>query len=248
MAKTKAETTPKAKPNLFTKAKGSAVEKPSKSKGTVINLPKDLDDNGNLTGESRLLHEAVHDIIEQDAKEKAARNAGGAAKAVLMPHVVNAWASIAAQQSILPPTPVTVVNWKGESVSYVSQDKSGQNPIKEDQVELFKVLLGADKTVELVQERTVYALNPDTLAETAAGPKASDETVADVVFEIISGAIMESPKLSDDQKASLISATTKTMLKQNTYPRLVEICGSDVGKIESFLEAAGSAVVRYLKP
>jgi hypothetical protein len=58
---------------------------------------------------------------------------------------------------------------------------------------------------------------------------------------------MKSAKLTDEQKAELFTHSAKKHLKRNTLPRLAELCGSNVGKIQAFMQAAGSAIVRYLK-
>ena len=238
---------PAARPNLFAAARVAAPAVEKKPKGTAISMPKDLDDKGNLTGESKLLNEAIHDALEAAAEEKAAKNKSNAARGILTPYVQNEWAAIAAQQGPRPPTPITVTNHRGESLSYVIQDRTQQNSLCPSQVEMLENLLGKEVVEGLTHERTIYALDPNTLAQQAAGPKSNGETVQEVVFEIISTAIIDNPKLSDEQKASVIAATSKTLLKPNTFPRMVELCGPNIGKIAGFLDSAGSAIVRYLK-
>jgi hypothetical protein len=244
----KATKVPAAQPNLFAKAKSAAATPIKKSKGTTINLPRDLDENGNLTGESKLLNEAVHDVIAADADEKAAKNKGNAAKGILKSWVVDAWAGEAVRLSTLPPTPITVTNHKGEAVTYVLQDKTQQNSLAQEQVILFNALLGEEVAASLIEERTMYAFNSDIMNQAAAGPKAvSGETVQDVIFAIVSSALAECPKISDEQKASLISATTKTNLRFGVYGRLMEICGANIGRVTAFLEAAGTSIVKYFR-
>jgi hypothetical protein len=243
MAKTVAK--PAAKPNLFARAKEKVEATPKKPKGTTISLPKDLDDKGELTGEAKLLNTAIHDANVATADKKAAETRAKIAKGVLKDYVLNEWATIAAQQGVIPPTPVTVVNHAGETLTYVIQDKTQQNALSPEQVDMFGTLLGQEVAANIIHERTIYSLNPEVLDQEAAGPQAKGESVAEVVCEVLSDALTKCTKLSDDQKNGIIAATSKTVLRRNTFPRIVEICGSNVGKIAAFMEAAGTAVVRY---
>ncbi len=118
---------PAAVPSLFTKAKEQKVASPVKPKGTVIVLPKDLDAEGNLTGQSEELNKSVTDVIEADREEKAAKSKGNLAKGILNRFIASEYAGLYANRGVVPATPVQVVNHRGESLTYVTQDKSQQN-------------------------------------------------------------------------------------------------------------------------
>lgn len=240
---------PAAKPNLFARAAENSSSKPKKKKkGTVLALPKDLDSEGQLQGESKLLHEAVAIAITAKAEMDAAKGRLGSAVGILHAHAEEAWCAQYAGQGTQPETPVIIQNHLGESLTFVVQDKCGQNSVTEEQIELLGILLGEEVTAGLIETKEVYGFNPDTMKQIAEGDKATGkETVQDVIFKTISDTIGKSTKLSDDQKAEIFTHVSKTYVKKNTLPRLAELCGSNVGKIEGFLQAAGSAIVRYLK-
>lgn len=245
----KATTRPAAKPNLFARAAEKTADKPKKkTKGTALQLPKDLNTAGELQGESKVLNEAVSIAITAKAEMDAAKGRLGAALDCLKGHAEEAWCATYAENGVQPETPVVIMNHKGETLTLVVQDKCGQNPINDDQLELLGVLLGTEVAASLTEEIAKFGFDPNTMKEAAAGEKVKEgETVQDVIFEIVSAAVSKCSKLSDEQKENLFTHEAKTYIKRNTLPRLAELCGSNVGKIQSFLQAAGSAIVRYMK-
>ena len=251
------------KPNLFAKAKDKQAEAPVKAKGTAYQLPKTLDDEGKLTGESKLLNEAIHEILESEEEKKKAENRGKLAKGKVAKWTFGEVVKTTAGLGVLPPTPVSVVNHNGESVTYVMQDKTQQNPLKQEQVELFGAIMGEEGAQNIIHEKTVYSFNPEVMEQaaydakaTAAARKANpdaapvyseSESVMDVIMELVSAAIVECNKMTDEQKENLIASKTGYHLRPNTLARVAELCGGDVTRIEQFMEAAGSGCVRYVK-
>jgi hypothetical protein len=243
--KNQEKATPKATPNLFARAKSGAATAPKKkAKGTTIVLPKDLDKEGNLTGESRLLHEAVADAIRAKADEAAANGRYTAAVSLLKEYGTTSWCELYAKQCIQPETPVTIQNHKGQQVTYVVQDKCGQNAICQEQIELLQALLGEEGANELINECEAYGFNPDVMKQNTL---VEGMTVQDIVFEVVSNAIIGHEALTDDQKAELITSKVKTYLKKGTVAKLAQYCGAKSSAIAAFLECAGSAIVRYVK-
>jgi len=234
-----------AVPNLFAKAVQKAAEAPKKAKGTTITLPKSLDTEGKLIGESAILNNAVTEAIEAGAEEKAAKNKGALAKGRLMGYAQSEVVKMTAKMGILPPTPVSVVNHNGESVTYIMADKSQQNPLAAEQVALLESVLGPDKAAKVIQKRTIVSFNFVTMDEQAANEQS--KTVFDVVAEVVSKALMADPRLSQEQKESLLLSTEKTYLQPNTIDRAAELCGGDAANIAQFFEAIGSACVRSIK-
>jgi hypothetical protein len=233
------------KPNLFAKAVQKAAEAPKKPKGTIITLPKDLDTEGKLIGESAILNQAVTEAIEAGAEEKTAKNKGALAKGRLMAYAQGEVVKLTAKASVLPPTPINVVNHNGESVTYIMADKSQQNPIGAEQVSALETLLGQDGAAKVIQKRTIVSFNFETMDQQAANKQ--DKTVFDVVAEVVSGALMADPRLSTEQKEALLVSVEKTYLQQNTIIRAAELCGADAARIAQFFDIIGSACVRSIK-
>lgn len=248
MAKAKKESvakSPAPTTNLFAKAAKAAADKPKKKDGTIIQLPKDLDTEGKLIGESALLNQAITNAIEAKADEEAAKVKGTLAKGKIMTYAQGEVVKLYAKLGVPPETPVSVVNHNGESVTYVMADKSQQNPMGAEQVALLETLLGADAAAKIIQKRTIVSFNFKTMDEQAANEKS--KTVFSVVAEVVSNALMSDPRLSIEQKESLIESVEKTYLQVGTLQRIAELCGSDAKKIGQFYEAIGSACVRSLK-
>ena len=155
--------------NLFAKSKANQEDKPKKSKGTVWELPRELDAEGKLTGESAILHQAVTDAIAADAAKKAAENKGNMAKSRLSQYALSRYVENIANLGVLPTTPMAIANHVGESVTYVVQDKSGQNAITLEQKDMLASVLGEEVAEEIVVERTVFSFNPEVMQQKAAG-------------------------------------------------------------------------------
>jgi len=234
--------------NLFQAAAVNEKAEPKKLKGTVFTLPTDIDASGKLTEDAQRLNDAVGDVKDASADEKAAKNLGNLAKGLLGKYALDRFVDEFAKLSVLPPGPITLVNHEGVGVTYVIQDKSGQNGLDEQQVGLLNALLGRKIAAAVLTEEETYSFCSTTMAEKAAGEIAADgETVADIVFGVVSEAIMASTKLTMEQKASLIKRRTTTHLKKNTLQRVPELLGSNPTKIKAFFEAVGSAIVKYIK-
>jgi hypothetical protein len=231
--------------NLFAKAAKKAATEPKKEKGTIIQLPKDLDEAGKLVGDSALLNQAVTDAIVASAEEKAAKTKGTLAKTRLMTYAQGEVVKMNAKLGVLPPTPVSVVNHNGEAITYVMADKSQQNAISVEQVAVLENLLGVDGAAKIVEKRTTVSFNFETMAQEAANAKG--KTVFDIVAEVVSGALMADPRLSEDQKESLLLSAEKTFIRIGVVDRAAELCGSDAPRIATFFDAIGSACVRYVK-
>jgi hypothetical protein len=247
MAKKKSETVAKAAAptNLFAAAAKKAAAAPKKEKGTVIQLPKELDAEGKLVGESKILNESVAAAIEAKAEEKTAATKGALAKAKLKTFAQSEVVKLYAQLGVPPTTPVSVVNHNGESVTYVMADKSQQNPISEEQVALFKELLGDDGAAKVVHEKQMFFFDTATMEQQAENDK--EHTVFEIVCELINKIMATEARLSQDQKNSLIKSVVKTYLEPNTLDRIAVLCGSDAAKIAQFYDAAGTACVRSIQ-
>ncbi len=255
------------KPNLFKKAKDKAGVTTTKStKGTVFQLPKDMDGDS-LSAECKEMHDAVTDTIAASAAEKSAKGRGNTAKGVLNPWILRQYAQTWANLGVQPPTPVSLVNHKGDKLTYVVADKSQQYGLQDDQVELLAALLGETSTSRLVETVDKYHFDPDIMRQVAGdqpvqpAPDASDEEkaaydeqlasrekVEDVVFELVQETVLGTDRLSDEQKEELIGSDTVTRLRRGMLSRLAEFTGGDTQRIADTIDALGSSCSHYLKP
>lgn len=241
--KAPAKKTVAKKPDMFARAKKTDVAKTTtKKKGTTFALPKDLDGDGALVGPCKDQNEAVTTAIAAKGEEKTAVSKGKLAKGLLNAWVLTKWCTEFARLGVMPATPVSVVNHKGESLTYIVMDKTQVYTLNDEQVELLEGLLGEDAAAVAIEKATVYGFNENTMAEPAG-----DATVEEVVFELVSEVLMNDTRLSDDQKASLIDSDTVKRMRPGMLSRLAEITGADATKIEQVIEAIGSGTPHYLK-
>lgn len=234
--------------NLFTAAASAKSEPKKTRKGTTIELPRELDENGQLVGESARMHQAIADFLEAEEERKSATNRGNAAKLVLSEYVLDQYCQMFAAGGIPPATPINVVNYRGESLTYVVQDRSGQYSLDEGQLAILEASLGPDTVTMMTHEKATFSFSPEIMAQPAAGTDAEQgETVQDVVAAIVSAAISRSSKLSQEQKDAVIAAKGGTYLKPTAFDRLAEFCGQSSGTIKTVIKGLGSVITRYFR-
>jgi hypothetical protein len=233
-----------ATPNLFAKATEQKPKSASKNKGTIFALPNNAGPDGRLSPEIQLLHDSLKRINEAHREEEAAKNKSQMAKGILGKWVLDTYCNRYVQLGADPETPISIVNNQNDDVTYIMQDKAEQNALDEERIELLQGFLGCERASNLIVENTTYSFNAKTMLEPSFD---EEKTVQDVVFEIVSKALMNDQRLSSEQKENLISRTTKTCLKKGCLPRLISICGDDPLRIKQFFEIVGSCIVRYLK-
>lgn len=260
MAKAKKAPLPKAAapaPNLFASAAKTASKSAPKSKGTQFLLPREVGDDGKLSEKDRILHQALTDVNKAHEEEKTAKNKGNNAKGILGGWVIGEYCSRYAKLGTNPETPITILNNKNEAVTYVLQDKAGQNALDEDKVALLEDFLGYETAHANIVNRKSYAFNPETLSQDSfeettifdddGKPVTVKRSVQEIVFDVVSAAIVSDPRLSDEQKQNLITCTEKTYLRSGLLSRLTTVCGDSATKIERFFDIVGSAIVKYIK-
>jgi hypothetical protein len=245
------------KPNMFAKVARKVEEKPEKKgkKGTTYTLPKDLDAEGKLQGDSKAMNESVTTVIEAKQEENKAKNKGKLAKGKLndwaFTQLYRDWANLGVQ----PEGPVKVANHNGETLTVMITDKTQQNTLGDDQAEILVGLLGEDLYGQLVEEVQVFGFDPKVMSQFAgvelanqADTPAGKPTVMDVIGEIVSDAIQKTKRLTDEQKETILTFDSVTRVRAGRVARLVEFLGQDAVKLEETLDAIGSGVTRYLKP
>lgn len=228
--------------NLFDHAAAQEQTKPNKkTNGTIFQIPLDTDEN-------RELHGTVDNIKQAAKDEKAAKNRGNLAKGLLGKFALTHYTGLIAENATLPPSPYTVVNQDGLGITYIVQNKSKQNALSTDQIGKLRALLGRVVLNRILEDKELFFFSTTALAEKAAGRKAKgNDMVADIVFEVVSAAIMETPKLSKQQKLALIKKKTTTHLKVDTLSKVPQLFSDMPSKIRPFFEIVGSAINRYFK-
>lgn len=245
--------------NLFGTAVDKAAKKPKKEPGTVIQLPVQLDSDGQITEEYAKLHNAVREVIEAKQEKDAATNRfERASKGVLREYVEGAYAERMAKSGALPTTPIVVVSHDGLDLTYVVQDKTTSVGLSEEQLLVLRGLLGDDKVSEITVEARNFAFDSETMLEIAGEipvGKSAEEVaalprVSDVVARRVSMAMAEAVnegEITQEQLESLIVADRKVRLREGEFAKIATHTGADVNRIRGVLDALKGAVVRYFK-
>lgn len=233
------------KPNLFARAKGKEKAAPKKAvKGTVLELPKSLDNEGHLDAECQVLHDAISGVISADADKKAAEG-----RCNLHKGEVNGWANSAypaqwAKLGVMPPQPITIVNHKGQSVTYVVQNRLRGKELPQEQIDLLASVIGEGNVDSLMEDVSTYSFNSKVMSREVNG-----RTVEEIVAEKVSEVLADDPEIAEalGEDEELIEFSTKRLFKVGTLERLAEFTGSDAKKIAACLAALEGGVVRYTK-
>ena len=244
------------KPNLFKKAAtiSAASQAAAKPKGTTIDLPRDLDAEGSLRGESKVLNEAVAAFIKAKSEVSAAKTRADQASGKLLPWVKARWAELYAGLGSKPATPVSVANHQGESVTFVLVDKSQQYKLSDESLLLLTELVGADAAEQMCERQVDFGFSSKKMrlplmikGKPVLGEDGVVRTVGDAVMEAVSDALYACEELDSEALDGLVDAKVVTRVKPNTMDRVAEIVGADCGKIAAVFDAFGSSASRYLK-
>lgn len=244
--------------NLLKKAAASSKTKPkSVPKGTVFQLPEEVGNDGQMLERYSVMHKAVSDVIEASGEEKTAKNKSNMSKGMLKEFVEQKFAvTMAEKPGSLPETPIQVINNKGESLTYVVQDRTKSCGLNEHQQAALLAEVGDEFYERMTYDATMYSFNTDVMREIAGDIPANADMAAvaempkveDVVGSILSEAIMNTTLLTDEQKSRLIVAETSRLVRREELDNISIQCRKDPDAIERVLEAInGTAIIRYLK-
>lgn len=218
--------------SLFNKAKSKTADKPVVKKGTRwLANTDDVQDVSN----------AVSSMVKLAAEQKATEAKISLHKDTVKGYAFDKFVQQFAGEGVLPPTPMTVQNSAGHSVTYVVQDRGQQYKVTDEQKEALGEVLGPDAVDGLLYEETVYSFSRVLLMN----PEVMD--VIDKALESAKNKLIKAGTISPEDADELIVASTKTAFRPGTLERLADICGRDTVKMSAFLDAAGSSFTRYVK-
>jgi hypothetical protein len=230
-------------PGLFTKATEKAAEKKpaaKRAKGTAWEVGQ--------TTEGMAVCTAVEELVKLDAKKKELDAQMKVRKGVVHRFAAAQHIADFAENGLPPDTPMKVMTAKGETVTFVVQDRSGQYKVSAEQEGALADLLGEDAAQSLLYTETSIGFERSILAKEGVG-----EAVEAALESAIAG-LVEAGTLSEDQAGELIQASQKTSFKPGTMDRMAEICGQGAttseekeNRMTQFADIAGSSCTRYVK-
>lgn len=127
---------------------------------------------------------------------------------------------------------------KGNTVTFVVQDRGERYEVSEEQMSTIKALIGEEKTEALLLRDMTFSFDNNILNKEGVMDKLG-EKIAQLVAEKV---------LTEDEAAALLVAKSRTTVKKGTVEDLARICGSDCDTMEALLSALGSHASSYIKP
>jgi hypothetical protein len=235
-----------SKPNLFAKAKGKTAETPvttSKKKETVWSVLPTVTDKATADQ----LDEAVGKVVSLQAEAKAIDTQQKVYKRLLQGFANEQFVTHIARTGVEPASPLKVSNSKGETVTFVVQDRGAATKVTDEMLAGLTQLLGEDGAEKVIWTGGEFKFNTEVMSQQDAS---GEGTVMDAVAEIVSAGLskaVEKGRLTQDQVDALLEYKEERRLKPGMVERAAEICGRDKARIESFLDLLAGGCVRYVK-
>jgi hypothetical protein len=131
-----------------------------------------------------------------------------------------------------------------QEVEYIISDKSGQVPLKENQIDRLSEQIGEDNIDKVTRTMTTYKLNNSVLRQEAKNGKQVEE----VVFKLLESAIKNCKDLEEHQKLSVLEVNENTHLMADFHNQMIPVLGDKTaGEVSAILGEVKEQVVRYLK-
>lgn len=228
------------KVNLFAKAKTKAAQVPggTKRKETVWRLGEAEPSDPS----TQQLEEAIHQVIELHAKSKTIETQSKLYKHMVQDYAYDHYVDALVTTGQEPPTPLKVANSKGESLTYVVQDRGALTKVDDSQYEMLVQAVGEDVAKQCVWTGGEFKFNQAVLSQDGIF-----ETVTEAISEVV-GKLLEKGKLTQAQAENLLSYEEERRLKPGLVADAVLHAGRNRERLERFHEALGSGLVTYAKP
>lgn len=225
---------PPGMPNLFAKAAAApATDKGKKKTETVWRL------SGESNKDQLALEGAITEFIANKRAESEAKTQKKRQADQLAAYSEGQFVAEFAAKGVSPETPMKLTNSKGESVTYVVQDKTATANITEEQVQAVEAILGEDGASKVILRQNVFSLNPEVLTPEKLEP------VGAAISEAL-GKLVEKGVLKAEELGELIKHDARIRFIPGLVAQLGTVCGKDASRIEGMLEAMGSACPRYM--
>lgn len=232
-------TPPNGRPNLFHKAANKAAEAPTtptKTKETTWYI-KGVPDDPSVAQ----LDSAVTNLIKLERERKTLETKAGVFKKQLRTYANGHYVDHVVETGVQPQSPLKVVNSKGESVTFVVQDRGHLTKVKDPQLAAITELIGEEGAAAVVYDGGDFVFNPDVLCLPG---------VQDAVGEAVGAAIaklVEDGKLTQDQGDNVLTYEKERRFKPGCVSMAPQVCGRSKERIEKYLDLLQGAATRYVK-
>lgn len=242
--------TPKlTKQSIFAKAKGKVAAEPTKSKKheTVWAISPLVKDEPTADQ----LNQSVHEMHRLHGERKKIETEEGIHKSLLKGFAEERYVDHLTVTGAEPESPLKIINDKMETVTFVVQDRGHLCKVSDDQIAALAEVLGEDAVGELIYEGGDFVFNGpvmgmNSLVQADGAFQSVQDVVAEALTETLAG-LVEAGKISQEQADGLVDFKVERRFKPQILSKAVSVCGRNKGKLQSFLDALGSAVTRYVK-
>lgn len=227
--------------NVFAKTEKKKTATKPKKESTIWLVGDD-----DVEKDPARLGEAVRDLLVADKAAKAAELRADMAKAKLKNYASQRWVDEFSADGVPIETPIKLVSNKGDSVTFIVQDRTNGYVLSEEAQQQISGIVGAEPLAELLAEKTSFAFNPEVLAEVTP----SGATVQELVGERI-GALLErmvtAGHLTTEQKDGLFLVNTTQVLVPGVFHRLPALANYSADTFKKLVSTISGAVVQYIK-
>lgn len=228
--------------NLFAKvaAKAPAATASKSKKETVWAI------SPHVTGDPSVeqLNEAISEVHRLTSEAKQIETQEKVYKSMLKTFADERYVESIVATGVEPPSPLKVANDKGQTVTFVVQERGGR--VSDAAYEQLVALVGQDAANSVVYEGGEFKFDQLVMSQ----PAPQGGTVQDVVAEALSEALqalVEKGSLRAEQVENLLSYTAERRYKPGVVQRAVEACGRHGQRLGQFLDILGGCLVRYIK-
>lgn len=225
---------PAKKANVFKKA-AAAVTPTAKGNPKATNWVV----NGDNT-ELAEIETAISEIVDTQGELETLKNRNKLAANTIQKFAERRYIETYAGIGVPPETPMTVTNSKGQKVTFVVQDRSGQHAVKEGQVQDLIDLLGEDEANKQLVRRDMFSFDPSVLTE--SNFEAVTEAISDTLSKLV-----EKGKLTQEQMDNMIAVKSVTKFTPGIADRIGIICHNNVPQMHRLIEVLDAALTRYVK-
>ncbi len=216
-----------AAPNLFNAALKKADapgEKVKKAKAEFV------------TCDDAVITKAIKDFCDAKDKEKSAKAEAGIAKVPIEEFANARFVEKFAEDGIKPES-FKIIGDDESQVTFIAQDRSGNYPVSDEQLEQITEAIGSDKANDLICETTTYSFSPEILRK-----KGVMEFLGRAMQTLVKNGV-----LTDEEVNELLVAKVTRVIKPGTLTLLANICEQKLPVMKQLVTALDSNVSTYIK-
>ena len=195
-------------------------------------------------GPDRKLGEAIAELLECEAEAKKLEMRATLAKEAISLYCERRWCEETCSRDVA--TPIKLVNSKGQSVTYVIQDRTRSTRINASVYEELAGVIGKKAAANATTTKKVIYFADEVLDQVALDGRTVREATEEYVG-LMAGDMVIQKVITQAQANALVEIIPLRTFIGGFLGRLPGLCDCDAEKFTAAIKAIGSAVTRYIK-